>query len=138
VAGTIDAFASWNTTANTCGTAIAEGLTVGAAKRMGTYDAKAHAQFMLDRYADDFAFRLIVRPELNKALTERDVRDHTLLFDGALSYADAFNREQLWPQALRLLAQIYPGYQDAGLTITLPWERTFETQLDVHLDPGTR
>lgn len=136
VAASIDAFASWNTTANTVGTALAEAITVGAAKRMKTYDARAHAQFMLDRYADDYAYRLIVRPELNRALDDRDVRDHTLLFDGALSFADSFDREQLWPQALRLLAQIYPDYRDAGLTITLPWERTFEARLDVHLDPG--
>jgi len=136
IAGKIDSFASWNTTANTCGTAIAEALTVGAAKRMGTYDAQAHAQFMLDRYADDFAFRTIVRPELNRALTERDVRDHTLLFDGALTFAQSYNRAALWQQALKLLAQVYPDYQDAGLTITLPWQRTFETQLDVRLDPG--
>jgi hypothetical protein len=40
----------------------------------------------------------------------------------------------LWPYALDLLAKIYPQYRDAGLTITLPWERTFEAQLDVRLD----
>lgn len=137
LAGKIDAFASWNTTANTCGTAIAEALTVGAAKRMGTYDARAHAQFMLDRYADDFAFRTIVRPDLNTALNDRDVRDHTLLFDGALTFAQSYDRGLLWQQALRLLAQIYPDYRDAGLTITLPWERTFEARLDVRLDPGS-
>ncbi|TAM56246.1 DUF4127 family protein [bacterium] len=136
IAGKIDAFASWNTTANTVGTALAEALTVGAAKRMGTYDERAHAQFMLDRYADDFAFHDFVRSGLNSALTERDVRDHTLLFDDALSFADHYNRATLWPHALTLLTQIYPQYRDAGLTITLPWERTFETKLDVRLDPG--
>ncbi len=136
IAGKIDAFASWNTTANTVGTAIAEALTVGAAERMGTYDARAHAQFMLDRYADDFAFHDAVRPALNSALSERGVHDHTLLFDDALSFADRYNRAALWPHALALLAQIYPQYRDAGLTITLPWERTFETKLDVRLDPG--
>ncbi len=132
VAGRIDAFASWNTNANTVGTALAAAVSAGSGRRAGRYDARAHAQFLLDRYADDYAFHQFVRPVLNATLRERGV-DTTLLFPPALEWAGETNRALLWPLTVGLLAEIYPQYRDAGLTITLPWQRTFETQLDVGL-----
>jgi hypothetical protein len=134
VAGEIDAFASWNTDANTIGTALPEAIAVGVGKRTHRYDARAHAEFMLDRYVDDYAFHQFVRPPLNKTLRDRNV-DTTLLVPGVAREANSDNRAALWPYALDLLAKIYPQYRDAGLTITLPWERTFETELDVRLAP---
>jgi len=135
LAGKIDAFASWNTNANTVGTALATALAVGAGRRAGTLNALAHAEFLLDRYADDYAFHQFVRPVLNDELRARGV-DTTLLFPPALQEASDRNRALLWPHALDLLAAIYPQYRDAGLVITLPWQRTFETQLDVRLAPA--
>lgn len=132
VAGKIDAFASWNTDANTIGTALPEAIAVGAGKRTGRYDDRAHAQFMLDRYADDYAFHQFVRPELNSVLRARGI-DTTLLVPDVAREANSMDRALLWPYALDLLARIYPDYRDAGLTITLPWERTFEAALDVRL-----
>jgi hypothetical protein len=57
------------------------------------------------------------------------------LLPDAASFAASENRAALWPRALQLLASIYPLYRDMGLTITLPWDRTFETELDVRLAP---
>ena len=132
IAGKIDAFASWNTNANTIGTALPAAIAAGAGRRLGTYDARAHAQFMLDRYADDYAFHQFVRPELNEMLRARGI-DTTLLLPDVARQAASANRALLWPHALDLLAAVFPDYRDAGLTITLPWDRTFETQLDVRL-----
>ncbi len=132
VAGKIDAFASWNTDANTIGTALPEAIAVNVGRRAGRYNAIAHAQFMLDRYADDYAFHQFVRPELNAALRARDI-DTTLLVPEVAKEANSADRAMLWPYALDLLAKIYPQYRDAGLTITLPWGRTFEAELDVRL-----
>ncbi len=133
VAGSLAAFASWNTTANTLGTAIPEAVAVVAGQRMGTYDPRAHAQFMLDRYADDYAFHDFARPAINAWLSARGITDHTYLLPIIAEQASWANRADLWPRSLALLAQIYPQYADAGLTITLPWDRTFETELDVRL-----
>lgn len=133
IAGSIAAFASWNTTANTLGTAIPEAIAVAAGQRMGSYDARAHAQFMLDRYADDYAFHDFTRPDLNAWLSDRGITDHTYLLPVIAEQTSWRNRADLWPRALALLAAIYPRYSDAGLTITLPWDRTFETELDVRL-----
>jgi hypothetical protein len=134
LAGSIDAFASWNTDANAVGTALAAAVACGSGRRSGRYDARAHAQFMLDRYADDYAFHQFVRPVLNEGLRGRGI-DTTLLTPEVAVQADDMNRALLWPLALDLLSSIYPEYRDAGLTITLPWQRTFETQLDPRLSP---
>jgi len=127
IAGSIAAFASWNTTANTLGTAIPEAIAVAAGMRMGSYDPRAHAQFMLDRYADDYAFHDFTRPALNAWLSDQGVSDHTYLLPEVAEQTNWRNRADLWPRSLALLAQIYPQYADGGLTITLPWDRTFET-----------
>ncbi len=132
IAGKIDAFASWNTNANTVGTALAAAIASGAGRRAGRFDARAHAEFMLDRYVDDYAFHQFVRPELNEDLRAREIDTTLLLPDVAQQTGDA-NRANLWPRALDLLAAIYPEYRDAGLTITLPWGRTFETKIEVRL-----
>lgn len=138
IAGSIAAFASWNTTANTLGTAIPEAVAVAAGRRMGSYDVRAHAQFMLDRYADDYAFHDFTRPALNAWLSDQGVTDHTYLLPEVAEQTTWRNRADLWPRSLALLAAIYPQYADGGLTITLPWDRTFETELDVRLSAQTK
>jgi hypothetical protein len=137
IAGAIDAFASWNTTANTVGTAVPEAIATLVGRRAGTYDDRAHAQFLLDRYADDYAFHDFTRGSINDALSKRGITDHTYLLPSAAAYASSINRADLWPRALHLLWTVFPGWGDAGLTITLPWDRTFETELDVRLAPTT-
>jgi hypothetical protein len=133
VAGHLAAYASWNTTANTVGTALPEAIAVAAGKRMGTYDPRAHAEFMLDRYADDYAFHDFTRPALNAWLSAHGTPDHTYLEPPLSTETADLNRADLWPRTLELLNAIYPECRDRGLTITLPWDRTFETELDVRL-----
>ncbi|HEY0381696.1 MAG TPA: DUF4127 family protein, partial [Candidatus Elarobacter sp.] len=133
VAGRIDAFASWNTVANTIGTALPEAVAVLAGRRLGTYDARAHATFTLMRYVDDIAFHADVRPQLNADLSAHGVSDHTYLLPDVARAASSENRAKLWRDGLQLFAQIAPAYRDGGFTITLPWDRTFETELDLRL-----
>jgi hypothetical protein len=134
IAGRIDAFASWNTVANTIGTALPEAIAVVAGRRLGTYDARAHATFTLMRYVDDVAFHTGVRPQINADLTARGVSDHTYLLPDAARATASENRAMLWRDGLDLVRQIEPDFRDRGFTITLPWDRTFETELDLRLD----
>jgi hypothetical protein len=134
IAGRIDAFASWNTVANTIGTALPEAVAVMAGRRLGTYDPRAHATFTLMRYVDDIAFHADVRPQLNLDLSAHGVDDHTYLLPDVSRAAAAENRAMLWRDGLGLLARIEPAFRDRGFTITLPWDRTFETELDLRLD----
>jgi hypothetical protein len=138
IAGKIDAFASWNTTANTIGTAVPVAIATLVGRETHGFDATMHAQFMLDRYADDYAFHGFVRGRVNDELSDHGIDDHTYLLPGAAAFAASENRAALWRHALALLGSIYPLYRDMGLTITLPWDRTFETELDVRLTPVRR
>jgi hypothetical protein len=136
IAGDVAAFASWNTVANTVGTALPEAIAVLAGRRLGSYDPRAHASFTLMRYVDDVAFHTAVRPKLNVDLDAAGVGDHTLLLPDVARRAASENRALLWPDGLDLLARIKPQFRDAGFTITLPWDRTFETELDLRLAPA--
>jgi hypothetical protein len=136
LAGRVDAFASWNTVANTIGTALPEAIAVRAGRLLGTYAARAHATFTFMRYVDDVAFHDDVRPRLNADLSAQGVDDHTFLSPDVAQRVSSENRALLWPEGLDLLAQIAPQFRDAGFTITLPWERTFETELDIRLAPS--
>lgn len=135
VAARLDAYASWNTNANTAGTALAEAIAAGAGRRTHTYDDLAHRTFTFMRFVDDYAFHDFVRPQLNAALDARGIADHTLLAPDAAAAAAQRNRALLWNQAERILPMLDPGYHIAAIDIGLPWDRTFETSLDVGIAP---
>lgn len=135
-ASRLDAYASWNTNANTVGTALAEAVAAGAGRRTHRYDALAHAEFTFNRILDDYAFHDKVRPDLNAWLDARGVADHTYLLDDAAAGAADRNNALLWNEAGAVLAQLYPQYHLAAVRITLPWDRTFETEVDAALAPN--
>ena len=133
VAGVVEAFASWNTTANTVGTAIPEAFAVLAGKRLNSYDAKAQLTFTYMRYVDDVLFQKVVRPQLNAELRAQPGVSTDYLLPDVAARATARDDALLRPLALALLPEIAPGARVASLAITLPWNRTFETQLQVRL-----
>ncbi len=137
VATHLDAYASWNTNANTVGTALAEAVAAGAGRRTGTYDDLAHREFTFMRFVDDYAYHVDVRPLLNAQLTARGV-DHMILLPPDDAAVASENRALLWNGAQSILAQLYPNYHIAAMQITLPWDRTFETQIDVGIAPNLR
>lgn len=136
VASRLDAYSSWNTNANTVGTAIAEAVAAGAGRRAGTYDALAHREFTFNRIVDDYAFHDYVRPQLNAALNAQGVADHTYLLPQQAVPTQQLNLAALWNRAQDILPQLYPGYHIASIRITLPWNRTFETEVDAALAPN--
>lgn len=135
LAGRLDAYASWNTNANTVGTALAEAIAAGTGRRLHTYDALAHRTFTFTRFVDDYAFDDEVRPRLNATLAAEGITDHSLLTPNVASSIAALDHDLLWNDAARILAQLYPGYHIAALSIGLPWSRTFETSLDLAIAP---
>jgi hypothetical protein len=135
-AAKLDAYSSWNTNANTVGTAIAEAVAAGAGRRAGTYNALAHREFTFNRMLDDYAFHDYVRPQLNDALTAEGIADHTYLLPQQAAPIADINRAALWNRGEALLAQLDPGYHIAAMNVTLPWNRTFETEIDAALAPN--
>lgn len=132
----LDAYASWNTNANTIGTTLAEAIAAGAGRRLGTYDALAHRTFTFVRFLDDYAFDDEVRPELIATLNAQGITDHTLLSPDVAASVSERDRALLWGYGERILSQLYPGYHIAAISIGLPWNRTFETTIDVGLAPN--
>jgi hypothetical protein len=136
LAARLDAYASWNTNANTVGTALGEAVAAGAGRRTGTYDGLAHKTFTFVRFVDDYAYHDEVRPQLNAWLDARGIADHTLLTPEQSMQVAERNRALLWNRAAAILDRLYPGYHIAAIDITLPWRRTFETEIDAGIAPG--
>jgi hypothetical protein len=136
IAAKLDAYASWNTDANTVGTALAEAVAAGAGRRMHSYDALAHREFTFMRFVDDYAYHDFVRPDLNATLTAQGIADHMMLAPALAATTAQRDRALLWARAAEIVAQLDPGYHIAALDIGLPWDRTFETSVDVALAPN--
>jgi hypothetical protein len=136
LASRLDAYSAWNTDANTVGTALAEAIAAGVGRKLHTYNALAHRTFTFLRFVDDVDFHVDVRPELNAWLAAQGVTDHTLLSPDVAAATEQRNRELLWYEAQATLAKLYPQLHIAALSITLPWDRTFDTQIDVSLAPN--
>jgi hypothetical protein len=136
VASRLEAYSSWNTNANTIGTAVAEAVAAGVGRRSHRYDALAHKEFTFNRIVDDYAFHDYVRPQVNAMLSAQGIADHTYLLPAAAAAASQINEAALWNRAAAILPQLYPGYHIAAMQITLPWDRTFETEIDAALAPG--
>lgn len=135
-ASRLDAYSSWNTNANTIGTAVAEAVAAGAGRRAHRYNALAHAEFTFNRIVDDYAFHDKVRPDLNAWLDRHNVADHTYLLEDTASSAADRNNALLWNEAAAVLSLLYPQYHIAAIRITLPWDRTFETEVEAALAPN--
>jgi hypothetical protein len=135
IAGTLDAYSSWNTDANTVGIALGEAIAAGAGRRSARYDPIAHAEFMLDRYIDDYLYHTRIRPQINAELSAQGVSEHYWLAPDVAQRANARVRQLITPLARELLQQIYPRYRARRLDIALPWPRTAEIRSEIVLAP---
>jgi hypothetical protein len=136
LAARLDAYSAWNTDANTVGTALAEAIAAGVGRRLHSYNALAHQTFTYLRFVEDVDFHVDVRPDLNAWLAAQGVTDHTLLAPDVAAATAQRNRELLWYEAQDTLAKLYPQLHIAAMSITMPWDRTFDTQIDVSLAPN--
>jgi Protein of unknown function (DUF4127) len=133
LAGKLDAYSAWNTTANSAGIALGEIVATGAGRRRGRYDPRAHAAFMLDRYIDDYLYHTHVRPRIDAALAARGITAHWYLAPNVWRETDAQVRAAMLPLARELLHRIYPQYRAVALDVRLPWPRTFEIESEIQL-----
>ncbi len=134
LAAKLDGFASWNTNANTVGTALAAAIFTQAGERMHTFDETAHNEFLLNRFADDYAYRLHVRSRLTGVLHDEGL-EQTYLLPGSSERMESGARSLMYRYIIRLKDRMYPERRLCRATITLPWQRTFETELVIKLEP---
>jgi Protein of unknown function (DUF4127) len=135
IAGRLDAYSGWNTTANSTGIALGEIVATGVGRRAGRYDPLAHADFMLDRYIDDYLYHTDVRPRIEARLAAQGITAHWYLAPRVWRKANAEVRAAILPLARDLLRRVYPQYRAARLDVWLPWPRTFEIESDLQLVP---
>jgi len=126
----LDAFAGWNTTANTLGTTAAqlclEALSAGAAER----DPEASVHFLACRLLDDWAYQSRVRRRAMEMAESEGANPYHLGAD-AERFEDYVQRE-LEPFA----HDIHSFGLHAGdgspfsFSVTLPWGRLFEIEVE--------
>jgi hypothetical protein len=136
IASRIDAYAAWNTDANSVGTALAEAVAAGVGRRTNRYDERAHETFTFMRFVDDLDYHVDVRPRIDAWLDRAGITDRTLLAPDVAATASERVRAMIWPQARALLAELYPGLHIAAMRVDLPWQRPFEMRIEAGLAPA--
>ncbi len=142
------AYAGWNTTSNSVGTAVTQAAIFTAAlDRQGREMAplalyRHQLEFLTSRMLDDWYYQKDVQPYVNNRLKKFKVDPYNLgghlpRVDGWISglmadRADALLREGLAGRSLPALSADGKRYVVNGLTVKsrLPWQRTFEVWLE--------
>jgi hypothetical protein len=118
-------FAAWNTAGNSIGTAVAHGLAGVAGRRLGTFDADAHAHLIRHRLLEDWGWMTHARGDVRKQLALDPTRHDQLAPDSAAKgMATALLQDRL--------AELGPGW--AVRDVRFPWGRTFE--IDFIVEPA--
>lgn len=144
----IAAYAAWNTAGNTLGTVVAHASLYHAVGREATGEtvrkaAKAHLEFLLSRFIEDWGYQAIVRTHLSReGLPARGLNPWAL--GERWTEAQAIVAEELTRFASEALSQPQQhalswygkplGIQPQTFTIDniyLPWRRMFEVGFDV-------
>jgi hypothetical protein len=147
-------YASWNTAGNTIGTAIAHGVLAWAGAHLATRCtspewvslADAQVTFLLHRLVNDYAYQGIERPVLNASLRRSGhgtlwLKDHAAEVASGLQASLAPNLAQYARSFGTSYTLPAPGPSDVvvqlgpprDLSVTLPWDRTFEARISFDL-----
>jgi hypothetical protein len=147
----LNSYASWNTAGNTIGTTLPQGVifAVSQARLMKSKDAAARiwtAQnwFTFHRVLDDYYYHNLVRAKAKDYIAQN--KWSTLrLSDEATEQVENFSRK-LMLDSFNEFSDLYfragkNNFQKnvncakpAGLTFDLPWNRTFEAEIDFRLE----
>ncbi|MDQ3812405.1 MAG: DUF4127 family protein, partial [Armatimonadota bacterium] len=118
-------YGGWNTAGNTTGTVLAQ---CAALKRSGNFQSAANRQFLFERLVDDWFYQAHVRTRIEKAAREQGVSPVNLGED--YGPVEAQTRRELRGFA-QLLAQRHFGVGLSRCDVSLPWRRSFETDVRV-------
>lgn len=133
-------YACWNTAGNTIGTALPHGLVFGVSQEILNENPKkkvkkrmacAQTWYTLNRLLDDYAYHTLVRPKAQALIKEKKWNAFKLTPEQAVIIKN-FCLKELQPIAQNV-AQKYKnteGVKLSKLTFDLPWNRTFEGEID--------
>ncbi|MDU2064791.1 MAG: DUF4127 family protein [Sporomusaceae bacterium] len=140
------AYAGWNTTSNSIGTAVAEAFaatsTLGSADEILQRD-QARLEFLFSRFADDYYYQKEIQPWINKRVTNLNADPYNLpdakMQDTTetIQHFIAAKNKDFFQKALKgklIVLEDQAGkrlYRIPSFSIdsTLPWERTFEIKV---------
>ncbi len=122
----VDGYAGWNTSANTLGTAIAEGVDSYLHGKSGN-----HQKFLAERYVEDAGYCSVVRKSVTEKLPDSmnyfDVREP----DGMVAQMVKEELEQFVKEKLSSAAD-----EIVVKKVSMPWSRMFEVNLEVEYING--
>lgn len=147
VFSSLNGYASWNTAGNTIGTALPQGIVFGLAQsrflKNKTIAARiwtAQNWFMVNRVMDDYYYHNLIRAKANTYLSGKKLPSATLMNEadnqkvegyclGLLqNYMDSFLVGYF--KKNNSLQQNIQCSKPANLSFDLPWNRTFEADVD--------
>jgi Protein of unknown function (DUF4127) len=133
-------YACWNTAGNTLGTALSHGLIYAVSRNILTKKSSkkvikrmeyAQKWYMLNRLLDDYAYHTLVRPKA-QALIKENKWNPFKLTDAQTVIIKDFCFKELQPLAQNIFKKFKntEGASLSKLTFNLPWNRTFEGEID--------
>lgn len=141
------AYAGWNTTSNSIGTALTQAFLYTAARQHTTPNdiallrEKARLEFLYARLLDDWYYQKLVEPRINQRLKWTDTDPNAL--GTARPAVERLIRRELLPYGRELFARAFADtalppdgtaasrfiITSIDLDVSLPWERTFEIKV---------
>lgn len=142
----LDGFAAWNTAGNTLGTVVSHSAMRFLARELdlGLSSAVAHLEFLLLRFADDWAYQAIVRPTIGREVLPKLGIPYFELGESWKQVQD------IAAERLKALMKDFCAGTILGKTLEtgqqvvdvefrnthLPWKRMFEVGMDVEVSVG--
>lgn len=137
----ISGFAAWNTAGNTIGTTLPQGVIANIDfpqknKNRISRIKKSQAWFLMYRLVDDYAYHSIVRPQALKMIRENKWNSFRLT-DEQTKTIEEFSLNRLKPIASKIAGEFNADSKKVcsidELTFDLPWNRTFEAEINFRL-----
>ena len=137
----ISGFAGWNTAGNTVGTTLPQGVIANLNlpkknKNQIENIQKSQAWFTMHRLIDDYAYHSIVRPKALKMIRENKWNSFRLT-DEQTKTIEEFCLTELKPIAAKIAGEFGSDNKKVcsidDLTFDLPWNRTFEAEINFNL-----
>lgn len=133
-------YACWNTAGNTIGTALPHGIVYGVSQAVLKEKVKkkvkkrietAHTWFTLNRLFDDYVYHSIVRPKALQYIKAQKWNAFRLT-EAQTQTMTAFCLEKLMPLANQVSKNFFSprNSEIQNLKFSLPWNRTFEAEID--------
>ncbi len=150
----LSGYAAWNTAGNTIGTALPQGVIFDTAqnklmksKARATRVWTAQNWFTLNRLLDDFYYHTLTRAETKKFIAENNFNPIRLSDEAAekvenfaaeimRGYFEKVGKEYFTRRAASMQKNVKCA-KPSEMTFDLPWNRTFEAEIDFQLKCGS-